>query len=184
MSDTQIRELLSTNGTAKAILMSNLKKKLEVETQFRPAMKQVAKEMTAQRKEAGQLAPAAPAAAPAPAAREPQPFATNQAAGSASARADDSRGPESSVTGVLARQMEERTSRDADAAALTPRLGAFKAQKEANAEANLPERELDRIALLRAQGRHEEADRALAEFRKRYPEYRIPDTMRERVERR
>jgi nucleoprotein TPR len=33
MSDAQVRELLSTNGTAKAILMSNLKKKLEIETQ-------------------------------------------------------------------------------------------------------------------------------------------------------
>lgn len=32
MSDTQVRELLSTNATAKAILMSNLKKKLEIET--------------------------------------------------------------------------------------------------------------------------------------------------------
>jgi len=33
MSDAQIRELLSTNQTAKAILTSNLKKKLEIETQ-------------------------------------------------------------------------------------------------------------------------------------------------------
>ena len=33
------------------------------------------------------------------------------------------------------------------------------------------------------QGRHEEADKALAEFRKRYPDYRISDEMREKVER-
>ena len=124
--------------------------------------------------------PAAPAAAPALAAREPQPFATNQAAGSASGRADDSRRVESSVTGALERQMEERTSRDAEAAARAPRLGAFQAQKQADT----PERELDRIALLRAQGQHDEADKALAEFRKRYPEYKIPEAMRERIERR
>ena len=128
--------------------------------------------------------PAAPAAAPALAAREPQPFAANQAAGSVSGRADDSRRVESSVTGALARQMEERTSRDAEAGARTPRLSSFQAQKEANAEANSPERELERIALLRVQGQHDEADRALAEFRKRYPDYRMPDAMRERVERR
>ena len=123
--------------------------------------------------------PAAPAAAPASAARVPQPVATNQAAGAAS-RSDDTRGAESIVTGERARQIEERTSRDAEAASLTPRLGSFQAQKQAES----PERELERIAQLRAQGRHDEADRALAEFRKRYPEFRIPDNMRERVERR
>jgi TolA-binding protein len=47
-----------------------------------------------------------------------------------------------------------------------------------------PERELERIAGLRAQGRHDEADKALAEFRKRYPEFRIAEEMRLRVERR
>jgi hypothetical protein len=45
-----------------------------------------------------------------------------------------------------------------------------------------PERELERIAELRAQGRHDDADKALAEFRKRYPDYRIPQAMREKVE--
>ena len=47
-----------------------------------------------------------------------------------------------------------------------------------------PEQWLQGIADLRKQGRHEEADRELAEFRKRHPDYRIPPTMRERVERR
>jgi len=37
-----------------------------------------------------------------------------------------------------------------------------------------PERWLERIAELRKQGRHEEADKALAEFRQRYPDYTIP----------
>jgi cytoskeletal protein RodZ len=44
-----------------------------------------------------------------------------------------------------------------------------------------PEHELERIAKLRAQGRDAEADRALEQFRKRYPDYRIADAMWERV---
>ena len=52
----------------------------------------------------------------------------------------------------------------------------------AQVAANTPERELERIADLRAQGRHDEADKALTEFRKRYPDYRIPQAMREKVE--
>ena len=47
-----------------------------------------------------------------------------------------------------------------------------------------PEIELERIAELRAAGRHEQADKALAEFRKRYPDYRLSDEMKAKVERR
>ncbi len=50
--------------------------------------------------------------------------------------------------------------------------------------AELPERWLERIAELRKHGRDEEADRQLAEFRKRYPDYRIAPEMLEKVERR
>jgi len=51
------------------------------------------------------------------------------------------------------------------------------------AAALTPERWLELIAELRKQGKHEEADKALAEFRKHYPDYRIPDEMRTKVER-
>ena len=47
-----------------------------------------------------------------------------------------------------------------------------------------PELELERIARLRTAGRHEEADKALAEFRKRYPDYKISEAMLEKVEKR
>jgi hypothetical protein len=47
-----------------------------------------------------------------------------------------------------------------------------------------PERMLERIAELRRNGRHDEADKALAEFRKRYPEYKLSDEMKAKVERR
>lgn len=49
--------------------------------------------------------------------------------------------------------------------------------------AETPEQWLERIAGLRRAGKHDEADRALAQFRARYPEYRIADEMRRRVER-
>ena len=88
-------------------------------------------------------------------------------------------------------QAEERASRDAVAAARAPQEGPVRAQalaKRAEAAARpvveVPERELDRIAELRRDGRHDEADKALAEFRKRYPEFKIPEEMRTRVERR
>lgn len=48
--------------------------------------------------------------------------------------------------------------------------------------ARSPEQWLQGIADLRAQGRHDEADKELAEFRKRYPDYRISEAMREKVE--
>jgi len=44
-----------------------------------------------------------------------------------------------------------------------------------------PHQALERIAKLRAQGRDEEADRALEAFRKRYPDYRIDEAMWARV---
>ena len=43
------------------------------------------------------------------------------------------------------------------------------------------EAELERIAALRVQGRDAEADKALDEFRRTHPGYRIPDAMWERV---
>lgn len=48
-------------------------------------------------------------------------------------------------------------------------------------EAEPPERWLERIAALRREGRAKEADELYAEFRRRYPEYRIPDAMRDQV---
>ena len=56
-------------------------------------------------------------------------------------------------------------------------------QARAKLSAETPEQWLERIAQLRQQGKHDEADKALAEFRKRYPDYRIPEAMRKKVER-
>ena len=56
-----------------------------------------------------------------------------------------------------------------------------RAERAATEEA--PERILERIAELRRQGKHDEADKALAEFRRRYPDYRIAEEMLKKVER-
>jgi hypothetical protein len=130
--------------------------------------------------------------------REQAPAAADSVASRAD-RMEAGRGMESSVTGALARQAEERTSRDAEAAARAPQVGPLRAlAKTAEApppvaakpaplqerQAELtPEQELERIAELRRQEKHNEADKALAEFRKRFPDYKITDAMRERVER-
>ena len=54
-------------------------------------------------------------------------------------------------------------------------------QKKADTAKDPRETELERIARLRAENRHEEADKALTEFRRANPDYRIPEAMWERV---
>jgi len=64
---------------------------------------------------------------------------------------------------------------------------ASMAKRSAGAGADLsaapasPAAELERIAKLREEGRDVEADRALEEFRKRFPAYRIDDATWRRV---
>jgi len=81
-----------------------------------------------------------------------------------------------------ARNMEQpepqaRSGPDAQVKGLAMRRAERGAVEEA------PERILERIAELRKQGRHDEADKALAEFRRRYPDYRIAEEMLKKVER-
>src|SRR5712692_1819985 len=66
--------------------------------------------------------------------------------------------------------------RDAESGAPARLLGQV-------AKAESPEAALERIAELRRQGRHDEADKALADFRRRYPDYRIAEEMLKKVER-
>lgn len=85
----------------------------------------------------------------------------------------------------------EKKEQSAAAEAPSPRLAqrAPAAQAPAapqvlsSAVALNPEQLLERIAELRKEGRHEEADKALAEFRQRYPDYRLSDEMLRKVER-
>jgi hypothetical protein len=73
----------------------------------------------------------------------------------------------------------------ADQAQPRPQVGAA-ARSEMMAKrafAETPEQWLERVAKLRAEGRHEEADKALEEFRKRYPDFKIPGELLKKLER-
>lgn len=65
-----------------------------------------------------------------------------------------------------------------------PQANVAESQVAATAVPLSPERLLERIVELRKEGRHNEADQALAEFRQRYPDYRISEEMLRKVERR
>jgi len=71
-------------------------------------------------------------------------------------------------------------------AAAAPAMRAMKRERiaEERPAALTPEKELERIADLRKQEKHDEADKALAEFHKRHPDFKLTEAMRERVERR
>ncbi|MFN2643786.1 MAG: hypothetical protein ABR570_02255 [Burkholderiales bacterium] len=84
---------------------------------------------------------------------------------------------ESKAPASAAARPEANDARPAEAARLdaATRLRAAAPEK--------PEPWLERIAELRSRGRHAEADKELAEFRRAFPEYRLSAAMRERVER-
>jgi hypothetical protein len=72
--------------------------------------------------------------------------------------------------------------RDAAAeSAAADRAGVAAGKISAAAAPETPEQWLERIARLREAGKAREADESLAEFRKRYPEYRMSEAMRARV---
>jgi len=76
----------------------------------------------------------------------------------------------------LAKQTEQAPAGEA-ASAPAPRAARAMAFEP-------PERWLERIAELRKAGKDEDADRQLAEFRKRYPDFRIAPDVLEKVEKR
>jgi hypothetical protein len=84
----------------------------------------------------------------------------------------------------MARDESPAEAKPAPPAAASGILSAPQSETQARALAKVqsPEAELERIAELRRRGQHEEADKALAEFRKRYSDYVIPPAMLEKVE--
>jgi hypothetical protein len=105
-----------------------------------------------------QMRPAAPFAQPAPRAAE----SASAAAGPPPAVAE----PQSTL-----RSLRDSARPREDAGALAKRAEPSES----------PERMLERIAALRREGRQKEADDLYAEFRKRFPDYRIPDALRDQV---
>jgi Meckel syndrome type 1 protein len=116
------------------------------------------------------VAPPAPAAAPmqAPAPAAPaQRYESQSAAGAVAPQAAPL------AKAQVAPPVEQaRAKRDA-------RAQSADTMKEV--EKSPMDRELERIAQLRRDGRNAEADEALAKFRREHPDYRIPDAMWEQV---
>ena len=122
-----------------------------------------------------------PAAAPPTADAMRDLAKSNQAGAQDRARADEAPASPPVVAQAApppapARREMESPRPQASASAGARVMGQLQSKVEA------PEAWLERIAELRKQGKHEEADKALAEFRKRYPDYRLSDEVRAKVE--
>jgi hypothetical protein len=134
--------------------------------------------------------PAAPAEEPkaeqSRSAPQPERRRKTESADSRVATPDAIRGAQESASAAAARPESGRIQaeppqgnaqlRRADEGSRAGSLSASAAQS--------PEQWLQGIADLRRQGRHEEADKALAEFRKSYPDYAISKEVLEQVEKR
>jgi hypothetical protein len=141
---------------------------------------EVPRELRAQRDAAPAENQAAPAPAPAPAsppaAVEEQPLAKRQQAPEVASAPPSVAAQVPTPQAKPAQQLREERAR-----AALDRAAARPDGRSAFAHAS-PEQWLQGIADLRRQGRHEEADKALAEFRRTYPDYRISEAMLEKVE--
>ena len=119
-----------------------------------------------------------------PAAREaPAQLTRREASGAAAGPvAPAAPAAAASAPAPMAMQGVEEVRRDRAGTAERQVLSAATAKRSQDA-VETPEKWLERIAELRRAGKHEEADKALAEFRQRHPGYRIPEAMLEKVER-
>ena len=128
-----------------------------------PAQEKVAPPKPASRRAAPQFAPEPPPRAESAPAPAPNANVAAPAAGVAS-EAERRRADEARPAPQLQRSMGARA-------------GALQTEV-----AESPDQWLARIARLRELGRDEEADKELARFRERYPDYRIPEVMAKKVE--
>jgi hypothetical protein len=96
------------------------------------------------------------------------------------AAADALREAPAPLRAEVAAKPESRTTSEVGgvrAAAAPPAAGAAQGMLAKKSELT-PEAWLARIAELRKEGRMREADESLVEFRKRYPDYKIPEALR------
>jgi hypothetical protein len=141
-----------------------------------------------QQPDAEDIAPP-PAAAPVPAApqlrKEARAARIEQSPRKPEAVAKPAVSPATPASSRVADAVQERRSADVqpESRARSAESGAPARLLGQLAKADSPEAALERIAELRRQGKHDEADKALAEFRRRYPDYRIAEEMLKKVER-
>jgi hypothetical protein len=126
----------------------------------------------------------------------PAPAATANRAAPAAARDQAAPAPQSAPAsaGAVSRPQPAEPQRAKQEAEATDAVAAKELKKSATVP-NVPmhsisgytlmaNAELERIAKLREAGKQDEADRALDEFKKNYPDFHIPELMWERVRRR
>jgi hypothetical protein len=151
--------------------------------------KQAAKLQAPERRRAAEPSatkPSAPPGAPAPVQSFPSPQPAPDLAAGAQPRppADPGRfSPDPAPSTAPPAQIPQMQARPAlggvrDSARLREDSAALAKRADPSES---PERMLERIAALRREGRQKEADDLYAEFRKRFPDYRIPEAMREQV---
>jgi hypothetical protein len=131
------------------------------------------------RQKAAAPAPATPAPQARRDAEEPRPdegTASNErlATGQPGLAADVPRAPAAALS-ADANTLRESASTLQRAAAVGPTAGRVAASE---ARDRTPEKWLEDIRKLRTQARTAEAERELGEFRKRYPDYRLPEDLR------
>lgn len=112
---------------------------------------------------------------PAPAAPAPRGFAPEPGASPQDSAAPQAPRP-AAPAAMRAATAERREATSQGAVGAQPPILDAEAAKRAS-----PEAQLERIARLREAKRDEEADRALEEFRRSHPDYRIPAALWERV---
>ena len=115
------------------------------------------------------------------AATEARAAAEMRARRDAPAKQQAASSPRPAAAPLLERQNVDALASRREAAG-AQRVAPAPAAAQMTAAPENPERWLERIAGLRSRGEHAVADRELAAFRKAYPDYRLSDLMRERVE--
>ena len=157
----------SLSGVPQAVTRPQELRKQRTREEIKPAIREQKIEQPAQEEpSAKRYGPAAfPAAPPAPAAQSALPAAAAPAP----------------------QRMQSQDMNASPAPALAPRAKAAAgaalrmAPAQAESDSDAAVRELERIAALRAAGRDAEADKALDDFLRDHPGYRIPEAMWERV---
>jgi hypothetical protein len=154
---------------------------LQGQMQSAPSARRDMRQEPAAREQKDRAAPQAPARSE-PAPREeartpPQPMTDALERSNAAPAAAAAPAPPSKSSGAL---VAEPFSQAPESRAKARALDAAPAMREQLLRAD-PARERERIAKLREDGRHEEADKALEAFRRANPGFRIPEAMWERV---
>lgn len=154
----------------------------EVDPAVKPSVPQIKANQEDARPEAERpVEPPRPAQPPWPA---PMPLAREKKAepvapsGAVAPRAPMAESAESAAPAIPAAEMRRQAAPAADAVELRAKSAPLRKEAVGAAPARTPEQWLEDIRRLKQQGKDKEAAAALADFRKAYPDFRLPDDLR------